>query len=113
MQALFHDEESLLKILEGADEAPIVDDRAPELFDEQLKEQVDALLQSLDAQEFTIIQRHFGLDGEAPLSLEAVGALLGLDEVETDEVRVRALNKLREPGRYQIMASLMQESQAA
>tara|TARA_Y100000588_G_scaffold256610_1_gene271160 strand:- start:1584 stop:1970 length:387 start_codon:yes stop_codon:yes gene_type:complete len=113
METRLHDLESLLKILEGVDQTPIVEDRAPELFDIELKGQVDALLQTLDARELAVIQQHFGLDGSAPLSLEELGARLGLDETAVDELRVQALNKLREPGRYQIMASLMQESRSA
>ena len=112
METLFHDQESLLKILGGVDETPVVEDRAPELLDIELKQQIDGLLQSLDAQEFAVMQQHFGLDGGPPLSLQELSAHLGLDEAEVDEVRVRALNKLREPARYQIVASLLQESQA-
>jgi len=44
METLFHDQESLLKILEGVDETPVVEDRAPELFDIELKQQIDGLL---------------------------------------------------------------------
>ena len=47
METRLHDLESLLKILEGVDQTPIVEDRAPELFDIELKVLADVGLVGL------------------------------------------------------------------
>ena len=78
----------------------ISDEDAPDLTallaDAQLIEQLDGAFGSLDAVEFDIVQRRFGLDGRAPETLREVGALHGLSRERIRQIQARALLKMRD-----------------
>lgn len=62
-------------------------------------ELADALrrgLSALSAREAHIIQAYFGLDGQPPLTLEQIGATLGVTRERIRQLRNRALEKMRQ-----------------
>lgn len=63
----------------------------------QLEIQVGAMLHHLDEREQQIIIRRFGLNHkEEPLTLQQVGAIMGVTKERVRQIEVRALNKLKE-----------------
>jgi RNA polymerase primary sigma factor len=59
---------------------------------------VDALGESLarlGERELTIVRLYFGLDGEEPMNLEQIGALLGITRERVRQLKERALARLR------------------
>jgi RNA polymerase primary sigma factor len=62
----------------------------------QREQQVDAILHHLDDREQQIIKRRFGLNhSEEPLTLQEVGALMGVTKERVRQIEVRALTKLK------------------
>jgi len=61
---------------------------------------IDTLLRGLDPREFDVLMMVFGLDGEAPLSIDAASARTGLSVDQVRQIKMQALAKLREPARY-------------
>ena len=97
------DERSLLNTL--ADErqkAPDID-----VLNEEIREQIDAVLHYLDERERYIIRLYFGLDGNDALTLEQIGALMGLTRERVRQLKERALVKLRAPKCYGVLPSLV------
>lgn len=88
---LYPDEEdSLLSIFTSADSA-----LEEELDRVALFEVLHSCLGILDARERRIIRSYFGLDDQAPMTLEQIGAILGLTRERVRQLRDRALQKIR------------------
>ena len=64
-----------------------------------LKENIDLLLQSLDEREVKILNLRFGIDGENPKTLEEVGKLFNVTRERIRQIEAKALRKLRHPSR--------------
>ena len=62
---------------------------------EQLRQAMEPAFGELDAVEFDIIRRRFGLDGEPHQTLRAVGAAHGLSRERIRQIQSRALDKMR------------------
>jgi len=89
----------------GKDEFTLIDQlsqSAGELMDvsQESIRRIDTLLRGLDPQEFDVMMMVFGLDGEAPLSIDAASARTGLPADLVRQIKMQALAKLREPARY-------------
>ena len=101
------DERNLLSILpdsrQGAPDA--------NTLDEAVRAQIDTLLRTLDERERYIIRLYYGLDGEDSLTLEQIGGLMNLTRERVRQLKERALNKLRDPERYEALMSLMDETE--
>jgi RNA polymerase primary sigma factor len=96
------DERSLLDILaDEKQEAPI-----DSLFDEEIRKQIDAVLNHLDERERYIIRLYFGLDGNEVLTLKQIGNLMGLTRERIRQLKVRALIKLRDSKCHRVLPSL-------
>jgi RNA polymerase primary sigma factor len=67
--------------------------------DKLLKEQLAAVLASLDGREQRVIRLRFGLDDGHPRTLEEVGRAFGLTRERIRQIEARALRKLRHPSR--------------
>lgn len=52
--------------------------------------------QSVSARDITVLERYFGLHGDAPQTLEEVGSALGITRERTRQLRDRALERLAE-----------------
>ena len=67
--------------------------------DQLLKEQLGAVLNSLDGREQRVIRLRFGLDDGHPRTLEEVGRQFGLTRERIRQIEAHALRKLRHPSR--------------
>jgi RNA polymerase primary sigma factor len=77
----------------------IRDDSLVEPFDAAfsltIQETMGNMLSSLSEREMRIIQLRFGLSGEAPLTLEETGKLLGITRERVRQIQAKAAYKLR------------------
>ena len=101
------DERSLLNILaDGNQETPDAD-----VLRNSARQQLEEVLANLDDRELKIIRLYFGLDGSQSLTLEQIGGLMGLTRERVRQLKERALGKLRHPARYQVLLSLVDETE--
>jgi len=101
------DERSLLNILaDGNQETPDAD-----VLRNSARQQLEEVLENLDERELKIIRLYFGLDGSESLTLEQIGGLMGLTRERVRQLKERALGKLRHPARYQVLLSLVDETE--
>lgn len=64
---------------------------------------VDKVLGTLSQREADILRLRFGLNGEAPLTLEEVGQKYNLTKERIRQIEVKALQKLRNPSRSKVL----------
>ncbi|MDR1507393.1 MAG: sigma-70 family RNA polymerase sigma factor [Treponema sp.] len=65
------------------------------VFSMTLQDNLNHVLSQLSGREMKIIQLRFGLDGEAPLTLEETGRLLGITRERVRQIQEKAAFKLR------------------
>jgi RNA polymerase primary sigma factor len=65
------------------------------LYEQGLMECVSQALASLTEREAQILRLHFGLDGESPMSLENIGALLGITRERVRQIKEKAIKRLQ------------------
>ena len=85
------DEGSLLDLL-PADDPSAADHAATET---SLSERVVAALSRLSEREAHVLRLYFGFDGTEPMTLEAIGASMGVTRERARQIKERALRKLR------------------
>ncbi len=66
-----------------------------EMIAKTLKLSLESIVDELDEREAKIIKWRFGLDGEAPKTLEEVGEILNISRERVRQIEARALNKLK------------------
>jgi RNA polymerase primary sigma factor len=97
------DDRSLLSVLsDEGQETPDAD-----VLRESANTQLEDILAELDPRELRIIRLYFGMDGDDALTLEQIGGLMGLTRERVRQLKERALGKLRQPARYQVLLSLV------
>ena len=76
--------------------------RSPEdeVFSQVLREDVDSVLDRLNARESEVIRLYFGLSGEPPLTLDEIGGRFKLTRERVRQIKELALDKLRHPRFY-------------
>jgi len=75
-----------------------------ELVDEQmLKDDIRRLVRTLSPREQAVIRLRFGLDDGKPLRLSDISAKFGVDKSKIKKIEARALLKLRQPSRSQVV----------
>ncbi|MFT5376670.1 MAG: RNA polymerase primary sigma factor [Candidatus Latescibacterota bacterium] len=96
------DERSLMKTLvDASQEAPDAN-----ILRTTTQRQLDSVLNSLDKREQRIVRLYFGLDGDEPLTLEQIGAMMDLTRERIRQIKERAFSKLRHPSRYNDLRAL-------
>jgi RNA polymerase primary sigma factor len=65
-------------------------------FDHTLEQDLRQALAALEPREARILRLYFGIDGVEPLTLEQIGALLGLTRERIRQIKQKALAKLRD-----------------
>ena len=99
------DERSLLNILPDANtKAPDTD-----LIHDSARHQLEEILDSLEEREQRIIRLYFGLDGTEALTLEQIGAMIGVTRERVRQIKERALGRLRHPTRHPHLQKLADE----
>jgi RNA polymerase primary sigma factor len=98
MDAPFGEDESgsLLDVLENVTTGPT--DGAL-VFNDSLKVETMRALSTLTAREREVIMMSFGIGYENPFTLEEIGDAMGLTRERVRQIREKALQKLREPGK--------------
>lgn len=96
------DERSLMKTLvDASQEAPDAN-----ILRTSTQRQLETVLDGLDEREQRIVRLYFGLDGDKPLTLEQIGALMNLTRERIRQIKERAFSKLRHPSRYNDLIAL-------
>ena len=80
--------------------APAPEDKA---YDHALKDSVENALSSLKEREAKILQLYFGLDDQQPMTLEEIGALMGITRERVRQIKQKALIRLRHASRARFL----------
>lgn len=98
MDAPFGEDESgsLLDVLENQTTGPT---DASLVFNDSLKVETMRALSTLTAREREVIMMSFGIGHDNPYTLEEIGDAMGLTRERVRQIREKALQKLREPGK--------------
>lgn len=78
-----------------------------ETYEHALKETVEEALSSLKERESKILRLYFGLDDQEPMTLEEIGALLGITRERVRQVKERALERLRHASRRRFLETFV------
>jgi RNA polymerase primary sigma factor len=76
-------------------------------FEKALTESIEEALASLKEREAKILRLYFGLDGEEPMTLEQIGALLGITRERVRQIKEKALSRLRHVSRARALESYL------
>ena len=74
-----------------------------ETFERALNDTLQSALASLAEREATILRLYFGLDGQAPQSLEEIGSTLGVTRERVRQIKEKALGRLRHASRARFL----------
>lgn len=89
---VFPDEEGSLVDTIASRDVPAPD--SP-LMDQSLREEIQAALNTLSPREAEVIRLYYGFDEERALTLEEIGARLGLTRERVRQIKEKALRRLR------------------
>ena len=76
-------------------------------FEKALTEAIEESLSSLKEREAKILRLYFGLDSEEPMTLEQIGALLGITRERVRQIKEKALSRLRHVSRARALESFL------
>ena len=79
-----------------------------EAYDQALKNTVEEALSTLKEREAKILRLYFGLDDQDPMTLEEIGALLGITRERVRQIKEKALLRLRHASRARFLETFMQ-----
>jgi len=74
-----------------------------EAYDHALKDSVENALSSLKEREAKILRLYFGLDDQQPMTLEEIGALMGITRERVRQIKRKALIRLRHASRARFL----------
>ena len=104
-------ETSLDRTFEEGDDRNLlstIPDESVDLADDAVSERdcrarIEGVLATLEDRERYIVRCYYGLDGEEPLTLEQIGGSMGLTRERVRQLKERALGRMRDPERYQLL----------
>jgi RNA polymerase primary sigma factor len=76
-------------------------------FEKALTESIEEALAALKERESRILRLYFGLDGAEPMTLEEIGALLGITRERVRQIKEKALSRLRHVSRARALESFI------
>jgi RNA polymerase primary sigma factor len=76
-------------------------------FEKALTEAIEESLSSLKEREAKILRLYFGLDSEEPMTLEQIGALMGITRERVRQIKEKALSRLRHVSRARALESFL------
>jgi len=76
-------------------------------FEKALTESIEEALSHLKERESKIMRLYFGLDGSEPMTLEEIGALLGITRERVRQIKEKALSRLRHVSRARALESYL------
>ena len=76
-------------------------------FEKALTEAIEESLSSLKEREAKILRLYFGLDSEEPMTLEQIGALLGITRERVRQIKEKAHSRLRHVSRARALESFL------
>ena len=94
------DGDTLYEIFENTQERPDAD-----LMKNSLKTNISTVLNSLPKRESLILEKHFGLNGETPMSLEDIAEMMSLTKERIRQIKQKALKKIKHSMRGQLLKS--------
>ncbi len=74
-----------------------------ETYDQALMDTVEEALGTLKEREAKILRLYFGLDGQEPMTLEEIGAILGVTRERVRQIKEKALVRLRHQSRARFL----------
>lgn len=78
-----------------------------ETFEHALSQSIEEVLRSLKEREARILRLYFGLDSPEPLTLEEIGAQLGITRERVRQIKEKALSRLRHVSRSKALESFL------
>ncbi len=88
-----------------ADDVSLAPDE--QTYEKALTEAIEESLASLKEREAKILRLYFGLDSEEPMTLEQIGALLGITRERVRQIKEKALSRLRHVSRARALESFL------
>lgn len=82
---------------------PAAPDAADSLFHQQLKEQIHAVLATLEVREAEVIAMRFGMTGGPGKTLDTVAKTFGVTRDRVRQIEVTAMKKLKHPSRSNVL----------
>jgi RNA polymerase primary sigma factor len=76
-------------------------------FEKALTEAIEESLAQLKEREAKILRLYFGLDDSEPMTLEEIGAVLGITRERVRQIKEKALSKLRHASRKRTLESFL------
>jgi len=73
------------------------------MMDESVKYNINRVLNSISERESLILTKHFGLNGEIPMSLEDIAEMLSLTKERIRQIKQNALLKIRSSMRSELL----------
>lgn len=78
-----------------------------ETFENALNQCIEAVLHDLKEREAKILRLYFGLDSPEPMTLEEIGAQLGITRERVRQIKEKALSRLRHVSRSKALESFL------
>lgn len=78
-----------------------------EAYERALKQTIEEALSSLKEREAKILRLYFGLDDQDPMTLEEIGALMGITRERVRQIKEKALVRLRHASRARFLETFM------
>ncbi len=76
-------------------------------FEHALTQGIEEVLSTLKEREARILRLYFGLEGPEPMTLEEIGALLGITRERVRQIKEKALSRLRHVSRARSLESFL------